>query len=650
MSTYYNLSKTISYDLSENAISCGGEGSVYAISGMPDKVAKIYHENKRSQHRLEKLKAMTKIPASNLPECAWPLDIIYKDNKFCGFVMNKVTGIGNLVDFFVYENRSQHSWKQYIITAANVAAAVNNIHESGIVIGDLKPDNIIIDSNTGKIRIVDTDSYQLRDSAGTLYPCMVATPEYIPPELQNINFEKNTNAEYFTEKTDDFSLAVIIFKLLMNGVHPFACFCATRSLNNLESNIRKGLSPYFSETNTSNDIYLTLRSPEIKMLPQFLQDLFKRAFVDGRTQPDKRPNAAEWFYALSSLSKQLKSCSQNSNHVYYSQNPCCPWCELERELPNRKAEYKRLLNAKDDKWKTRRAYTSSSSAARTQAANQSSTTARPAPSPKPTTTPTPASTSNYTSTSTTSNSPTYNRTYPYTQYRNKSFEKKNSKKKLVIFGIIFIIAISSLFTKCDSSKNTANTDNNTTTVEIEQKKNVPLNLSYTGGRIEKYSKVTSSAANISFSIPLDYSETIKPTTTTYFTNEQFEIDIKYNTDATEDKNSLEYGCNGETLSVGNCSFDTKADGTMTIPIFYSSPCSGSFWIKNSKGNTLIEIPIEIKGSSFNTKSSNNDIIEFVTNNNESTYTIKSTGTVQVFFYYGDQLYETQTINVVNPKS
>ena len=353
--TFYNKTHQNRYELADKPLSSGGEGAVYEVIGRPGLVAKIYHENKRSQKRYEKLSAMVSIPANTLPECAWPQELLFQDGVFCGFVMDRVTGIGNLVDFFVYENRSAYSWDRYIIAALNIAAAVNNIHDAGLIIGDLKPDNIIIDPSVGKVRFVDTDSYQVTGRDGTLYPCMVATPEYIPPELQNINFEANTNTAFFNRMTDNFSLAVIIFKVLMNGVHPFACFSPKRSVNNLEINIRNGWSPYFSETDLDRELRVTLRSPDMTVLSPELRELFRQAFVSGRLHPEQRPEASRWFYALSDfVNNKLTLCRTNNRHMYYSALISCPWCSLNEAMAGRQAEYMQLLNEKSSEtpWKS----------------------------------------------------------------------------------------------------------------------------------------------------------------------------------------------------------------------------------------------------------------------------------------------------------
>ena len=89
---YYDLNSGQKYVLFEESITSGGEGSIYNIEGMPDLVAKIYHEKNRTENRKNKLLAMLETDSNDLSECAWPHAILYQDNNFCGYVMQKVSG------------------------------------------------------------------------------------------------------------------------------------------------------------------------------------------------------------------------------------------------------------------------------------------------------------------------------------------------------------------------------------------------------------------------------------------------------------------------------------------------------------------------------------------------------------------------------
>ncbi len=144
---YYDFHSGQKYVLSKENITSGGEGSIYNIEGIPNLVAKIYYEKNRTESRKNKLLAMLETSSKDLSECAWPQAILYQDNNFCGYIMQKVSGLSSLIDFYVYDNRKNYSWSQYVKVAGNVAAAVNNVHDNGHMIGDLNP-NIDIPINS----------------------------------------------------------------------------------------------------------------------------------------------------------------------------------------------------------------------------------------------------------------------------------------------------------------------------------------------------------------------------------------------------------------------------------------------------------------------------------------------------------------------
>ncbi|WP_417296107.1 hypothetical protein [Ellagibacter isourolithinifaciens] len=79
--------------------------------------------------------------------------------------------------------------------------------------------------------LLDTDSYSFTLSDVT-HRTACAAPGYIAPEVFQLmetadisdfeNLVASTNAPVFTAQTDDFGLAVHIFKILNRGIHPYA--------------------------------------------------------------------------------------------------------------------------------------------------------------------------------------------------------------------------------------------------------------------------------------------------------------------------------------------------------------------------------------------------------------------------------------------
>ena len=267
-------------------------------------------------------------------QCAWPVDALTVCGRFVGFVMPRVMGKCKMREIYSFSpKRAARPWSLYIAIARNLSAAVYSVHSKGQVIGDLNPDNIMVDPDNGMVTLVDTDSYHIDDS-GIVYRCNVGMPEFVAPELQGKEFKK-APLPTFTKKTDSFSLAILIFALLMNGSHPFACRTRSGSASSFQpiDNIRKGLTPFFEDSKGANiGITIPAYAPGMACLPDDIRDLFHRAFVDGYGNPGRRPGADEWYHALEKLEKRLTKCSANSRHLYYSGSRTCPWCEVERKM------------------------------------------------------------------------------------------------------------------------------------------------------------------------------------------------------------------------------------------------------------------------------------------------------------------------------
>ena len=334
------------YAAIEPAIGQGGEGSVYRIKKNPGYVLKIFKKDKRTEERRRKLLAMknSSVSGSVLKQVAWPVDVVYENGLFVGYVMPEVKNNEDLN--VIYSSKYNGNLLGKIRVAMNLCAAIDSVHNAGQVCGDLNPKNIGVNPNTGIVTLVDADSYHITDNANRVYRCTVGMPEFLAPEIQ----KKMTNGQNlasaplptFTKQTDLFALAVHIFSLLMNGCHPFAC--AVNNKVNIGQinvsrpsvaapqpieNIKNGFFPFYIR---KNGITAPVYAPDYNYLPSELRDLFKKAFVDGYSNPINRPGAIEWYDALSSMQSRLKTCSKNRKHMYPDGTKKCPWCELEANL------------------------------------------------------------------------------------------------------------------------------------------------------------------------------------------------------------------------------------------------------------------------------------------------------------------------------
>lgn len=100
--------------------------------------------------------------------------------------------------------------------AANAARTVAELHHTGCVIGDINESGFLV-TDQATVILIDSDSIQY-SANGQVFPCVVGTPEYLPPEHQGIN-QRNLGTR--DANHDNLGLAVMIFQLLMSGAHPF---------------------------------------------------------------------------------------------------------------------------------------------------------------------------------------------------------------------------------------------------------------------------------------------------------------------------------------------------------------------------------------------------------------------------------------------
>ena len=307
--------------LGERVGSPGGEGTTHAVVGRSDMVAKIYHAHRLpDRHQCEKLKLQV---AAHLPHvrkiAAWPQKLLFGDGKAVGFLMPRIAG-KSIHLLYRPDDRNQHfpkaTWQSLIDVARNVAAAFHCLHQHDVIMGDVNETNVFVTAETGEVRFIDCDSFQIQGTNGQVFPCSVFTAGWAPPEL----IEAPSLISRRTVQHDLFGLAVMIFHLLFMGKHPFAGVPPDHLLENspsLEDLIKQAVFPYSQSRRGSfkpPPKFLTLQA-----LPDAVANLFERAFLTR-----VRPSADEWCRELERI--ELKKCQWG--HVFYRRLNECPWCAI----------------------------------------------------------------------------------------------------------------------------------------------------------------------------------------------------------------------------------------------------------------------------------------------------------------------------------
>jgi|RhiMetdeSRZDD1v2_1073273.scaffolds.fasta_scaffold54761_5 DNA-binding helix-hairpin-helix protein with protein kinase domain len=321
-------------------LATGGEAVVYNVPDHPGLVAKIY--NPPRPERATKLEFMLANPpknptaAQNHPAYAWPSALLTTttSSAIVGFLMPRITGMKEVFTFYNPGSRRRtlpkFDYRYLMQTARNIAGVMAELHSRGYLIADVSQKNILV-SDAALVTVLDTDSFEFRDpKTNVLHLCSVRTPGFIAPEGYHAAPKDPRAVE-----EDRFALAVMVFHLLMEGVHPFACkYSGQGEAPRLQQNVVAGRFPYKL---SSSPVYQPMPiAPPFGMLPAEIQSLFIRCFVTGHQAPAERPTAKEWQKALTDASKNLTPCTKSKYHYYGNHLGAeCPWCaRIARGFPD----------------------------------------------------------------------------------------------------------------------------------------------------------------------------------------------------------------------------------------------------------------------------------------------------------------------------
>ncbi len=321
--------------LGELANRGGAAGRIYQVQGKPQSVAKIFHNLAKSATNRQKLEAML-LNSPNFPptvkdgieyvQIAWPTALLEDENGFCvGYLMplinmEKAVSLDHLMQKSIRQKLGLSEKYTYRLFAAyNIASMVTALHKCRHYIVDLKPSNVSVYKDTMIVAMVDCDGFSIQGERDNRYPAEFVSEEYIYPEGMELSCDE------MGEEQDKFALAVIIFKLLNNGIHPFS---GVPRKNNDMLTIQQRIEDYHYAYGSWMDRY---QAPHPYSLHSYFDkktlDLFDRAFMCGQ----ERPTAKEWQEHLWYLLHNLKACKKNSNHVYFTAKGC-GLCAAEEKL------------------------------------------------------------------------------------------------------------------------------------------------------------------------------------------------------------------------------------------------------------------------------------------------------------------------------
>lgn len=320
----------------------GGEGDVYDAVNFPGAVVKIYKPGRISDDTRLKITAMVHNRPHTLRvnghfRIAWPAGHVYTGQgraRLAGYLMPKLDtaefhpiyrySIPARRKIRLRESQSKFTYRNLALMARNLAAAVAALHRQGYVIGDLNSNNVLA-NDAGQIALIDTDSFQVRDSRSQkIYHCRVGRPEYTPPELQGIAFSGVER----TENHDLFSLSVMIYQLLFQGRHPFdGTYDPSRGGRELRQPGDKIGKGYFVHDGQS--IY----KPDLGsiLIWNALPIILKWAFGGSLAREKRNYSAQAWGSIIGQSINYMWRCQRNELHYCFKAKGCV-WCRYQMDI------------------------------------------------------------------------------------------------------------------------------------------------------------------------------------------------------------------------------------------------------------------------------------------------------------------------------
>lgn len=298
------------YELGETG-AFGREGNIYFLAGTDNsKLAKVYHEEKRTAYRQRKTTAIInrfrKLDLGGVENfIAFPELPIYDEERgFCGFVMKNFSNHSELfqskydLKLGSYRNEEIDDDKAMAIVGS-LFAYLEVLHKAGFILGDVGPDNVLLDNVAFMPVVVDFDSAQV----GTYYSS-THREEYIDPTVRIEGYGQKKHFIYTTD-SDVFAMAIVCYEFVV-GTLPY--FFQTTIPTDTNYKKWKDLSflDYF-EGNTGktqhhkfslfeNDLVkaVSARLGQIRATSPALYDFLRSVFSDGERKYFRRSSSPKY--------------------------------------------------------------------------------------------------------------------------------------------------------------------------------------------------------------------------------------------------------------------------------------------------------------------------------------------------------------------
>lgn len=280
----------------------------------------------------------------------WPIDVTNwhegSDSSF-GYIMDVIDTktYKELTDYYTFNTRfaSRHTM---LTCCLNIVEAFRKLHLNGLSYQDLNDGNIYCNPNTGDIYIADNDNV----TPNEVNLGVGGKDRYMAPEI--------VLGDAPDKYSDRFSMALILFRIMMGGQHPFE-----GKYSEEEKSDKKvyGKDPVFIfDDEDKRNAPVPEKHKNVMIMwpqyPEYIKTLFKRTFkpkvvkigeyvdpISGKrkeifdvTNRETRPLEEEWIRALIKLRGEMVDCPKcQKTPVFLDVKDVvtCPNCKARLTVP-----------------------------------------------------------------------------------------------------------------------------------------------------------------------------------------------------------------------------------------------------------------------------------------------------------------------------
>ncbi|HYW72340.1 MAG TPA: hypothetical protein VE961_14985 [Pyrinomonadaceae bacterium] len=298
----------------EEFIGGGGQGEVYRASlGNKAVALKWYYSPSSTAEQRKALEILIKRGAPS-DRFLWPAELADASwTKSFGYVMPlREPRFKGIVDMM--KRRIEPSFRSLVTVGLELSHSFLQLHSKGLCYRDISFGNAFFDPLTGEVVICDNDNVAVDNQSMS---GVFGTPRFMAPEIVRGDAVPST-------QTDLFSLAVLLFYMFMmhhplEGKRELAIKCldlpAMKKLYGTEA-----LFIFDPKDGSNAPDPQHQRNALVfwQIYPEFLRDLFTKAFTEGIADPQHgRVRESHWRAAMARLRDAIVYCTHCSAENFH---------------------------------------------------------------------------------------------------------------------------------------------------------------------------------------------------------------------------------------------------------------------------------------------------------------------------------------------